>query len=66
MINERARLPESEKPSCLQTTVASSEEKESSHTVPQVPLLQTSNLPLRLFSPPTSLTDPPSQSEHSK
>ena len=54
-------LPESEKPSCLQTTVASLLSKLSSQTVPHVPLLQTSKRPSRSLVPPTSLISPCTQ-----
>ena len=56
-------IPDDENPSCLQTTWASYELHESSHTVPQIPLTQTSTRPSRREEPPTSLTVPLVQAE---
>ena len=47
-----------EYPSCLQTTSASYILQLSSHTVPQVPLLQTSTLPSLETLPLTSRISP--------
>ena len=51
-------VPTEENPACLQTTCASMELQWSSHTVPQVPLTQTSTRPSRRLEPPTSLISP--------
>ena len=51
-------LPEDEYPSCLQTTRASVELQKSSHTVPHLPLTQTSTRPSSTDVPPTSLIWP--------
>ena len=56
----------SENPNCLQTTLASTAVKESSHTVPHVLLLHSSTRPSRLLGPPTSLTVPPTQPVHTR
>lgn len=47
-----------EKPSCLHTTLASGVPQRSSHTVPQVLLMQTSTRPSLAEVPPISLTSP--------
>ena len=51
-------LPDEENPNCLQTTLASVELQKSSHTVPHLPLTQTSTRPSREEEPPTSLISP--------
>lgn len=53
-----AIAPWSEKPSCLQTTVASGVPQKSSHTVPQVKFKQTSTRPSVRLLPPISLMSP--------
>ena len=53
----RAIAPVVEKPSCLQATWASGVPNPSSHTVPQILLLQNSNLPVKLLAPPCSLNE---------
>ena len=45
-------------PSCLQTTLASAVDQESSHTVPHTLFRQISTLPSSWFWPPTSLRSP--------
>ena len=55
-------LPVEENPSWLQATLASSTPQRSSHTVPHVPLMQTSTRPSKKVEPPTSLTSPSVQS----
>ena len=48
-----------EKPSCVQTTLASTPLQRSSHTVPQAPLLQSSTRPwLGLAPVPANLRSP--------
>ena len=51
-------VPLGEKPSCLQTTMASGAFQRSSHTVPYTSLLQSSTRPSRDEEPPTSLIRP--------
>ena len=53
--------PVEENPSCLQTTMTSLLVQESSHTVPHVPLKQTSTRPSSSLVPLTSLTSPSMQ-----
>ncbi len=48
-------IPLAENPSCLHTTVASAAPQKSSHTVPQMLLLQISTRPVMLLAPPCSL-----------
>ena len=50
--------PASEKPSCLQATLASTRKKKSSQTVPHWFKLQTSSRPVWLLAPPTSRRSP--------
>ena len=59
----RSHLPEEENPACLQTTCASIELQWSSHTVPHMPLTQTSTRPSRDDEPPISLIAPLVQAE---
>lgn len=56
--NVQSLIPESLKPSCLHATLASLVDQESSQTVPQTLLLQTSTRPSRLFAPSLSLIAP--------
>ena len=56
-----ANSPESEYPSCLQTTLASLPLQKSSQTVPQALALHTSTRPSIWLTPPTSLTSPSTQ-----
>ena len=60
--NNNGCLPEEENPSWLQATLASSTPQRSSHTVPHVPLMQTSTRPSKKVEPPTSLISPSVQS----
>ena len=62
--NFRYILPDDENSSCLQTTCASAESQESSHTVPHTPLIQTSTRPSREEGPPTILTFPFAQAKN--
>ena len=64
MVTVAACLPVDENPSWLQATLASSTPHRSSHTVPHVPLIQTSTRPSKMFVPPTSLISPSVQSVH--
>ena len=57
-LTRSAHLPEEENPACLQTTCASIELQWSSHTVPHMPLTQTSIRPSRDDEPPISLIAP--------
>ena len=54
-------IPDSPSPICLQTTYASVAPKPSPHTLPQILLLHTSNLPASVELPLTSRTAPSSQ-----
>ena len=54
-------LPVLKNPSCLQATLASLIDQDSSQTVPQVSFQQTSTRPSYIVDPPTSLMSPFSQ-----
>ena len=60
-VNRKANLHHLENPSCRQTTEASSDVHDLSHTVLQVSNTHTSTRPAFLSSPPTSLTEFSSQ-----
>ena len=60
-MKSKLHIPDSPSPICLQTTYASVAPKPSPHTLPQILLLHTSNLPASVELPLTSRTDPSSQ-----